>query len=137
MHPSGVLDADPGLPDAWWTDLAASLSALAGYRTERVGMRQDHLTRRIGQVFGDRDLDTTINEWSSAHADLHWGNVTAPEFALLDWEDWGAGPRGLDAATLWGHSLRVPAVADRVQCEHADDLGSRSGHLASCCSART
>ncbi|WP_075029131.1 hypothetical protein [Streptomyces mirabilis] len=25
-------------------------------------------------------------------------NVTAPEFCLFDWEDWGLAPRGLDAA---------------------------------------
>lgn len=45
----------------------------------------------------------------------------------MDWEDWGLAPRGWDAATLWGHSLAVPVLAERVQWEYQADLGSRSG----------
>ncbi len=127
---SGVIALDPALGDQWWTDLGVSLAALAGHETNRVAMGQAHLTKRINEVFGDRGLDTTINEWTTAHGDLHWGNVTGPDCYILDWESWGAAPRGYDAATLWGHSLRVPGVADRVQQQFADDLGSRSGLLA-------
>ena len=130
VEAGGVLRDDPQLPDTWWARLRSSLTTLAGHPTERVGMRQDHLTRRIDQVFGDLHIDSTIDEWATAHADLHWGNVTAPTFALLDWEDWGAAPRGHDAATLWGHSLCVPSVADRIQREFAADVDSRSGRLA-------
>lgn len=46
---------------------------------------------------------------------------------MLDWEDWGVAPRGWDATTLWGNSLAVPALAERVQREYQADLGSRSG----------
>ncbi|MFE7558525.1 aminoglycoside phosphotransferase [Kitasatospora sp. NPDC057500] len=126
---SGSITDDPGLADAWWKDLASSLGALAGHRTERVCMSQDHLSRRIAEVFGET-VNTAIGEWTTAHGDLHWGNVTAPELCLLDWEDWGRGPRGLDAATLWGFSLGVPEVAGRVQREFAEDLQSRSGKVA-------
>lgn len=130
VHPTGVIDHDPDIRPAWWDDLKASLAALAEFQTRRVGMSQEHVTRRINQVFGDEGVKTEVDEWATAHADLHWGNVTGPEFYLLDWEDWGLGPRGLDAATLWGASLQVPAVADRVQQVFADDLNSRSGLLA-------
>jgi hypothetical protein len=130
IHPSGVIDSDPQLPDAWWTSLGSSLAALAAVETDRVGMTQAHLTRRINQVFGDVGLHTEVDDWTTAHADLHMGNLTAPDCYLLDWESWGRSPRGLDAATLWGHSLLVPSVADRVQQQFAADLGSRSGRLA-------
>jgi len=126
----GSITADPGLPGDWWNSLRASLGALASHTTLRVGMAQAHLSKRINQVFGESNLDTTVTEWTTAHADLHWNNVTAPDCYLLDWEDWGAGPRGLDAATLWGFSLQVPEVADHIQTVFADDLGSRSGLLA-------
>jgi hypothetical protein len=130
VHPTGVIDSDPDLSAEWWESLASSLAALAEFPTRRVGMPQDHLTRRINQVFGDEGVATDVDEWVTAHADLHWGNVTAPNFYLLDWEDWGLGPRGLDAATLWVDSLLVPAVADHVQKVFVDDLNTRSGLLA-------
>jgi hypothetical protein len=66
----------------------------------------------------------------TAQADLHWGNLTAPECYLLDWQDRGAAPRGYDAAVLWGFSLLVPTMADRVQREFQTDLETRSGKLA-------
>ncbi|WTA38628.1 hypothetical protein OG936_27295 [Streptomyces sp. NBC_00846] len=48
---------------------------------------------------------------------------------MIDWEDWGLAPRGLDAATLWGNSLAVPALADRVWSERRPDLTTKSGQL--------
>ncbi|MGH3865476.1 MAG: hypothetical protein ACRDQ4_04915 [Pseudonocardiaceae bacterium] len=73
------------------------------------------------------EVDTTVNDWVTAHADLHWGNLTAPDCYLLDW---GAAPRGRDAVTLWGVSLQVPELAARVQREFQTDLQTRSGKLA-------
>ncbi|KAA2247303.1 hypothetical protein F0L68_40195 [Solihabitans fulvus] len=125
---TGGLTVDPDLPNSWWRSLADSLDALAAHTTTRVSMSQEHLTRRVGQVF--QGVDTTIDEWTVAHGDLHWHNLTAPECVLLDWEDWGLGPRGLDAAFLWGASLRVPQLAQRVEREFAEDMASRSGRLA-------
>ncbi|MET9796002.1 hypothetical protein [Nocardiopsis alba] len=48
----------------------------------------------------------------------------------MDWEDWGAAPRGYDAATLWGFSLGVPAVADRIRSEFEQDLETRAGRIS-------
>jgi hypothetical protein len=130
VHSTGVIDHDPDIWPGWWKDLKSSLASLAEFQTRRVGMSQEHMTRRINQVFGGEGVETEVEEWATAHADLHWGNVTGPECYLLDWEDWGLGPRGLDAASLWGASLLVPTVADRIQEVFADDLNSRSGLLA-------
>lgn len=130
VHPTGVIDQDPEVSATWWESLKSSLATLAAFSTRRVGMAQEHLTRRINQVFDGEGVDTQVGEWTTAHADLHWGNVTAPDCYLLDWEDWGLAPRGLDAATLWGHSIGVPAVAETIQDMFADDLATRSGRLA-------
>ena len=119
----------PDLPDTWWTELKTSLAALAMHRTVRVGARQDLVNRRVAELAGP-DVDPTVDEWATAHADLHWANLTGPHCEILDWEGWGTGPRGLDAATLWGYSLLVPEVAERVQTEFAADLATRSGRLA-------
>ncbi|WP_236569269.1 hypothetical protein [Streptomyces sp. MBT58] len=82
----------------------------------------------IRQVFPEV-ANLTVDEWASAHADLTWANVMGPQFCIIDWEDWGIAPRGLDAATLWGNALAIPALADRVWNERRRDLESRSGQL--------
>ncbi|WP_024804371.1 hypothetical protein [Nocardia sp. BMG51109] len=83
-------------------------------------------------------VDTTITDqrWVPAHADLNWSNLTAPECWILDWEDVGLAPRGLDAATLWVASLMVPALADKVFRARCADLDIRSGKIMAlfCCS---
>jgi len=163
INSTGVIGIEPELPESWWVSLKTSLAALAEHQTDRVGMRQEHLSLRINQVFPG-EVDTTIEEWVTAQADLHWGNLTAPDCYLLDWEDWGAAPRGYNAAVLcsrneisyppggtseplscddansagfvvpfqllWGVSMQVPALADRVQREFQTDLQTQSGKLA-------
>ena len=49
---------------------------------------------------------------------------------ILDWEGWGLAPAGYDAATLYCHSLLVPAVARRVHAAFIDVLDSEAGRLA-------
>ncbi|MEE1941449.1 hypothetical protein V1L54_18900 [Streptomyces sp. TRM 70361] len=131
---TSVLASDPGLPDTWWQALNASLDALAAHHTNRVAT-PDTVTITQGGVteavrrFLPSCIDTTVSRWWPAHADLNWANMTSPEFCLFDWEDWGMAPRGLDAASLWGNSLAVPALAERVRHERRRDLESRDGKL--------
>ena len=70
-----------------------------------------------------------LDEWSPAHADLGWPNLTAPNLWILDWEDYGLAPRGLDAASLWAGSLTAPALAAQVRNCLRTDLESRSGRV--------
>lgn len=134
VKPGGVLTEDPGLTDAWWAGLNASLDALAGAHTNRVAtpdtvtITQAHVDEVIRAAFPGV-LDTSVERWVPAHADLNWANVTGPRFCLFDWEDWGMAPRGLDSASLWAQSLGVPALADRVRRERGEDLGSRDGKV--------
>ncbi|WP_131799622.1 hypothetical protein [Parafrankia sp. CH37] len=118
-----------GLSDGWWETLRGSLTALAGATTTRVAVRQDLIDRRISEYAGPA-VDPRVDEWVPAHADVHWANLTAPRMVLLDWEGWGLGPRGLDAATLLAFSLLVPTVATRVSDLFTEDLSCRSGALA-------
>lgn len=130
---SAVVAEAPDLPSGWWAELNASLDALAGQQTNRIAtpdtetITQALVTQTIRQVFPD--VDATVSEWCPAHADLNWANVTAPQFCVFDWEDWGMAPRGLDAATLWAASLAVPTLSDRVRVERRADFASRDGKL--------
>jgi hypothetical protein len=132
VRPGGVLMDDPGLPAQWWAGLNSSLDALAAQSTTRVAtpdtvvITQAHVDEVIRLIFPGA-VDTAIEHWVPAHADVNWANVTSPQFCLFDWEDWGTAPRGLDSASLWGQSLAVPALADRVRQERDADLGSRDG----------
>lgn len=127
---SGTADAttDPDLPEQWWSGLRAALASLAAHATARVCMSQDHLTKRITEVYGDA-VDTSVTRWATAHGDLGWANLCGPTLALLDWESWGVGPSGWDAACLWAASLQVPALANRVLAEFDDVLNTRDGQL--------
>ncbi|MDT3395631.1 hypothetical protein RKE29_03025 [Streptomyces sp. B1866] len=130
------------LSDAWWATLNASLDALAAQKTTRVAtpdtvtVTQASVDEVIRRAFPDATVDTSLNDWTAAHADLSWANLTTPACYLLDWEDWGMAPRGLDSAKLWASSLDVPEVAERVRHERRNDLGSQTGKLMSlfCCS---
>lgn len=130
---SAVVSKAPKLSEEWWASLNASLEALAAQHTNRIAtpdtetLTQELVTDTIHSVFPG--VDTAVADWRPAHADLNWANVTVPVFCLFDWEDWGMAPRGLDAANLWGASLAVSALADRVRSERRDDLTSRDGKL--------
>ncbi|MFE7038990.1 hypothetical protein ACFU9X_05895 [Streptomyces atratus] len=125
---------EPDLSDGWWTALNSSPEALAAHSTPRVATPDTEIITRelVAATIKEASpavTNTRVDEWSPAHADLTWANVTGPEFCMIDWEDWGMAPRGLDAATLWGNSLAVPALADRVWRERRPDLETTSGRL--------
>lgn len=127
--PTDVLHSDPGLPKSWFTDLWRTFTAVAITPTKRTNADQAKVTERISARFGT-DVDTTVTHWVTAHGDLHWSNLTGPRLAVLDWELWGQGPAGTDAATLLCYSLLVPDVAEVVRRLFADVLGTPTGRVA-------
>ncbi|MGN2636423.1 hypothetical protein ACWEKT_26965 [Nocardia takedensis] len=142
--PIGYPLTEPALSPHWWATLNTSLDTLARHTVTRRAtpdtqpITQTLVTDTIEAVFPSV-LDTTLDDpaaWAPAHADLVWSNLTAPDCWILDWEDLGLAPRGLDAATLWTGSLMVPALADKVFHERRTDLETRSGKLMAlftCC----
>ncbi len=136
-HPvksGGILTIYPDISEKWWATLRSSLAALSKHSTTRRAtphteeITQTRISLAISQVFGDK-IDAMVEHWSAAHADLNWANLTAPECTLLDWEDWGMAPRGLDPANLWVNSLAIPDLADRVYQEYKEELESKTGKI--------
>lgn len=117
------------LPETWWEDLQQTLLILESHSTPRVNVRQELITRRIRELI-DVDIDSEVQNWTTAHGDVHWANLTAPEFGLLDWEGWGVAPAGLDAAYLLCFSLHQPEVAREVASRLEGLLGTRDGRLS-------
>lgn len=121
------------LPEEWWGELRRSVDVIRAATTTRYATRPQRAGRRIRYVFGE-DIAALLCpanwEWETTHGDLHWANLLCPAFGLLDWELWGPGPVGSDAATLYLFSLLVPDVARRVHEVFADLLDSPAGRIA-------
>ncbi len=115
--------------DAWWEELRSSLDALAAQPTERVCLDEQLVHRRLLAAFGV-EINPAQLEWTTAHGDLHWANLTGPRCWLLDWESWGTAPAGYDAALLLGTSLLQPEIAARVHAVFCDVLDAAGGRLA-------
>ena len=133
ITPDGLLTDDPELPDQWWSDLNVALRTLATH-TPAPGDVVDildytaHLTRELLGL--DFDPSSIAITWSTAHADLHWANLTGPELCILDWESWRTAPAGYDAATLYCNSLLHPPTAQRVRDTFADLLDNPTGRVS-------
>jgi hypothetical protein len=92
-------------------------------------MDADHVNDGIRAYFG-LEVDVALAPWTTAHCDLHWGNLTAPHLVILDWETWGKAPAGYDAATLICATLSHPELALRLRATLADFLDTPTGHIA-------
>jgi len=132
--PVGRAANAPNLPDTWWAEFNAAMDQLVGLATSRTAtpdgkpITPERVEMAIRKIFPDA-AGLYIDEWTTAHADLNWANMTGPRLWILDWEDFGRAPRGLDAASLWFGSLAVSGLADRVYDARRQDLGSRSGQV--------
>ncbi|MGQ0778711.1 MAG: hypothetical protein ACT4NY_30575 [Pseudonocardiales bacterium] len=134
IAPEGSLHRDPGLPSWWWDNLTQALTTLAAHPVP------DHEpVNTIDYVINNTraHFDVGINRavfdqvtWTTAHNDLHWGNVTGPELCILDWESWGRAPAGYDASTLLCASLRHPPTATRIHEIFQPVLDNHSGRIA-------
>lgn len=115
IAPAGSLYRDPGLPSSWWDNLKQALTVLAAHPVPRprAGDTVDYVINNARAHF-DVEIDRAVFDhviWTTAHNDLHWGNVTGPDLFILDWESWGRAPAGYDASTLL--CAQPPAPADR------------------------
>jgi hypothetical protein len=117
------------LPGTWWRTLRQSLWTLAVVPTSRTYLTGNEVERRLRVFFGDR-ADPTVSKWATAHTDLHWANLIAPDLVVMDWEGWGIAPAGFDAATLYLHSLLQPAIAKQVRAEFNELLEHQAGLIS-------
>ncbi|WP_034270772.1 hypothetical protein [Actinospica robiniae] len=132
--PIGRASNAPGLPPSWWAACNAALGELARHPTARNAtpdlepINAARVGAAITKVFPEC-AQVSLDEWTTAHADLNWANMTGPTLWILDWEDWGRAPRGLDAANLWAGSLALPAIAATIYELRRADLESPTGKL--------
>lgn len=134
QRPVGRASNAPGLPPSWWAAFDGALDELAAHPTARNAtpdlepINAARVGAAIIRVFPEC-TQVSLDEWTTAHADLNWANMTGPTLWIMDWEDWGLAPRGLDAASLWGGSLTVPEVAATIYEQRRADLECSTGKL--------
>ena len=126
--PTDILTAGLRLPSQWWLELRRSLETVAATQTSRECINAGQLADRVRR-FGVKVSLGTVR-WETVHGDLHWANLFQPQFGIIDWEWWGRGPAGLDAATLYCYSLLTPAIAQRVHDTFRSALSSAQGAIA-------
>jgi hypothetical protein len=124
-----VITSRPPLDANWYTDLRRSVDALERWPTDRVSIRPDSVAPSILGRVGSR-FPHKVERYVSSHTDMHWCNVTAPTFCLLDWDSWGRAPYGFGPATLYCSSLLVPEVADRVYHTFRDQFETADGRVS-------
>jgi hypothetical protein len=127
-----VLDHDVDLSDSWWQAVHSGLEPLQRITTTKrmaADPREKSFQNYFLALFGVK-IESERVEMAMAHGDLHFGNLTAPDLVILDWENWGWAPAGYDAAHLLCSAILQPAVVARVQTEFADVLGTYSGAVA-------
>lgn len=127
--PTDALRTENNPVATWWADLGRSLDTLATTPTSRTYADQEKVHDRIRGRFGP-NVETTVTQWETVHGDLHGNNLLCPNFALLDWELWGRGPAGLDAASLFYFSLLTPGTAEQVRTAFAAKLDAPTGRIA-------
>lgn len=127
-----VLQDHVKLPDPWWKALRSGLEPLKRITTtKRVAAdpRERSFQTHFLASFGV-EIDAERVEMAMSHGDMHFGNLTAPELVILDWENWGWAPAGYDAAHLICSASLHPDVTARVHTEFADVLDTYSGGVA-------
>lgn len=122
-----ALHTELDLPDQWWADLRRTVEVVRAVPTERMRDDEPAIRKAVRDALG---TEPGISRWETVHGDLHWANLLQPRFALLDWELWGRGPAGTDAATLYCYSLLAPKTAARVWETFSDVLDSADGRAA-------
>lgn len=134
LSASMVPTVDVAPSDQWLSDLTRALHTLAEHPVPAAGVDAGYVNDGIRAFFGV-DLDIASVSWTTAHCDLHWGNLTAPTLTILDWETWGRAPAGYDAAMLVCTSLANPALARRISQALSEFLDTRTGHIATLAAA--
>ena len=82
----------------------------------------------IKSTFGHRVI-SVAPEWTSAHCDLHWGNILNGG-VLIDWDTFSQAPKGLDAASIVLFSVSNSTLFERLYREFSDILQTDSGRVA-------
>jgi hypothetical protein len=108
------LDHLPDLAPQWWNELSASIARIALRETDRARFSDMDIGQRLDDVLS-LTLRLPLPAWRTAHGDMHWANLAAPGFMIIDWETWGRAPYGLDVARLHVFATSQPVILETLK----------------------
>jgi hypothetical protein len=124
-----ILTERPPIGRDWFTALRCSIDALERWPTQRVSIDADNAANVVLGRVGSR-VPRTVKRLVSSHTDMHWCNITAPVFSMLDWDSWGLAPYGYGPATAYCSALLVPDVADEIYNTFVDQFETTDGRIS-------
>lgn len=89
------------------------LAILSSQKCTFQAFSQELITRRIEER-AEKKINTTLKKWCTVHGDLHWSNIKQ-DGTLIDWENWGIGPEGIDIAFLYAFSLLNKDLKNNIE----------------------
>jgi len=104
----------PVLEPTWWDQLSNAIATIQAKQTDRIHVTDEGMERRLREHFGLK-LRLPFPLRQTGHGDLHWANVTAPEFSIIDWATWGRAPYGFDVAHLHVVSATEPMLVAKLR----------------------
>jgi hypothetical protein len=116
-----ISENSPLVDEACLLSLKENLARVAKFPTPKIRLH----TAELFQFLSVHECPP-VTELVTNHGDVHWAHICQP-FFLLDWEHFGAAPRGFDAAYLLSFSLKHPALCARLKEIFKDELYSPSG----------
>ena len=87
------------------------------------------VSKWIAGAFGRRAFPAA-SEWTSAHCDLHWGNILDGGNHIIDWDMFSLAPKGFDAASILLFSSSNMRLFKRLHREFFDILDNDSARVA-------
>jgi hypothetical protein len=124
-----ILTERPAIDSSWFQEMKRSVLALEQHDTDRTstdaGRVKSAVISRVGSHFPHQ-----VERFVTSHTDMHWCNLTAPSFCLLDWDSWGLAPYGFGPATAYCSALLVPEVADEVYATFREQLETPDGRIS-------
>ena len=115
--------------NAWIEEFKHAVGRLGTTTTDRFRFHPDAVEAHVKHWFG-AEAPFVADQYSVAHGDAHWGNLTYPNLTFLDWELWGLAPNGFDLAYLVTFSCMDPLLAQRLEAAFEDELTTMSGQVA-------
>jgi hypothetical protein len=112
--------------DRWVGLLRDVLGRIAALPTDHRCFSEQYVANAILARFG-RDAPRFAAQWQTAHGDLNWKNLTAPDLVVFDWETWGLAPRAYDAAYLMVHLFEDIRIMERLEREYDSEFATESG----------
>lgn len=107
LSPTPELAAGTNVDPALWVEVGRALNVLASVPTYRDSTVPSAVDRLTHSFFGNR-FPRSSPRWTTAHGDLHPGNLLVDPLGIVDWEGWGRAPEHFDLAMLYVHTLAAP-----------------------------